>query len=92
MMTADLAAKVMAGSSLSEAYKHAADQKKEQETYEQLRRDAGEHLDAIADVCSRLKSNIDRAESAFVDQGDFLKQVRLDGQKIIELAKQLADI
>jgi len=90
--SADLAAKVMAGSSLSEAYKVADQQRREQEVYEQLRRDAAEHFDAIANVCARSKSNLDRAQSAFVDQGDFLKQVRLDGQEIIELAKQLTEL
>jgi hypothetical protein len=90
--SSDLAAKVMAGSSLGEAYKLADQQRREQEEYEQLRRDATDRLDAVADVCARLKSNIDRAESTFVDQGDFLKQVRLDGQEMIELAKQLADM
>lgn len=88
--SSELAGKVMAGSSLKEAYDHAVQERREQEEYAQLRRDAGDRLDAISDVCSRLKMNIDRA--AFVDQGDFLKQVRLDAEEIIDLAKQLANI
>jgi hypothetical protein len=60
----DLAAKVMAGSPLGEAYKVADQQRREREEYEQLRRDAGDRLDAISDVCSRLKANIDAAKGA----------------------------
>jgi hypothetical protein len=88
----DLAQKVMAGSSLTEAYKHADQQRREREEYQQLRRDATDLLDAIVDIVLRLKSNIEKAESAFVDQGDFLKQVRSDGEEILESAKQLVNI
>jgi hypothetical protein len=87
----DLVAKVMAGSSLPEAYALAVEQKREREQYEELRNDARERLDAIVTVCSRLKSDIDKP-TAFLDQGDFVKQVRSDVKEIQDYVAQLEEI
>jgi hypothetical protein len=86
----DLAAKVMAGSSLTEAYALAAEQKRECEQNEQLRTDVRERLDAIVAVCTRLKLDTEKP-TAFLDQGDFVQQVRADTNEIIEHAKKLVD-
>lgn len=82
----------MAGSSLKEAYDRAVQERREQEEYEQLRRDTTDRLDAISDVCARLKGNIERFQAAFLDQGEFLKQVRSDAEEIADLTKQLVSI
>jgi hypothetical protein len=87
----DLAAKVMAGSSLQDAYALTAEQKNQQEEYERLRHEVGEHLDSIIGICARLKSASEKPEKSFLDQGDFLRQVRSEVEQVNDFTKQLME-
>jgi len=89
----DIAAKVRPGSSsLGDAYTHATNQKKERDEYARVRKQAGDLWDAIVAIGVRLTSNIEKWETAFLDQEDFLRQVHADAQQIIEHATELAEI
>jgi len=85
----ELADKVMAGSSLKDAYARAVEQRDEQEQFERLRNEVGNGVDPIAHICLRLKANIETG--AFLDKEDFIRQVRSDVKEIIEYAQLLPE-
>lgn len=88
----DLVEKVLAGGvSLEHAHNSAREQVEAEEQYERLRLDVRDRLDAIAGICSRLASDIEKSSTVFLDQGDFVKQVRSDAEQIIEQAKELKE-
>jgi hypothetical protein len=87
----DLAAKVMAGSSLPDAYAHASEQKREQEEYERLRNEVRDWLDSIVTICARLKAGTEKTSITFLDQTDFVRQVKADAKDIIAHATRLVE-
>lgn len=87
----DLADKVMAGSSLAEAYTLAAEHKRAEEEYARIRNEVHDPLNAIVSICITLKANADKPDAAFLDQADFIRQVRDDMDAIRRHAAALAE-
>lgn len=88
----DLVAIVMAGnSSLNDAYAEASKQQREEEEYKRLRQDVLEYVDSAVIVLARLKSDIEKPETTFLGQGDFMRQVQSDVKQVNEIMKQLTD-
>jgi hypothetical protein len=74
----------MGGSSLPEAYALAFERQEEAETYARLRESVRDRMESIVGICARLKSAAERSDTAFLDQGDFVKQVRSDTAEVTE--------
>jgi hypothetical protein len=89
----DVFVKLKAGGvSVPKAYEIATDRRDDEVAYTKDREAALATYTALKEICLNFEANVAKWQTAYVDQGDFTKQVHADGKTIIEHAQELVKI